>query len=145
MECDVETENGDWLLIQRRQDGSVDFLRNWDEYENGFGDVDGEFFIGLKKLYTLTNLNGPQELLIIMEDVNATRAYAKYDTFSIGNDTELYKLKRIGRFTGNAGDSLTYHLGMNFTTKDRDNDLHANINCAVYYTGAWWYKNCHQR
>ncbi|KNC26519.1 hypothetical protein FF38_02241, partial [Lucilia cuprina] len=143
VECDAETEGGDWLLIQRRHDGSVDFFRNWEEYENGFGDVDGEFFIGLKKLYALTNYNGPQELLIIMEDANSTAAYAKYDTFAIGNDTEMYKLKKLGKFTGSAGDSLKGHLGMKFTTKDRDNDTHATLNCAAHFTGAWWYTACH--
>ena len=31
-----------------------------------------------------------------------------------------------------------------FTTQDRDNDVHgSNINCAVKYTGAWWYNYCH--
>lgn len=85
--CDDETENGDWLIIQKRQDGSVDFYRDWLQYENGFGDIEGEFFIGLKKLYALTNYNGPQELLIVMEDANATKAYAKYDAFAIGNET----------------------------------------------------------
>ncbi|KAM7361500.1 ficolin-1-like [Cochliomyia hominivorax] len=144
VECDGESENGDWIVIQRRHDGSEDFFRNWEEYENGFGDVDKEFFIGLKKLYALTNYNGPQELLIIMEDINATRAFAKYDTFAIGNDTELYKLKSLGKYTGTAGDSLTEQLGMKFTTKDRDNDTHASLNCAERFTGAWWYTACHK-
>ncbi|XP_065354620.1 ficolin-1-like isoform X2 [Calliphora vicina] len=143
VECDADTENGDWLLIQRRHDGSVDFLRNWEDYEKGFGDVDGEFFIGLKKLYALTNYNGPQELMIVMEDANSTKAYAKYDTFAIANDTEFYKLKKLGKFTGTAGDSLTGHLGMKFSTKDRDNDTHATLNCAANFTGAWWYTACH--
>ena len=37
------------------------------------------------------------------------------------------------------GDSLTYHNGQPFSTKDRDN----NNNCAVTYSGAWWYDSCH--
>lgn len=33
-------------MIQRRMDGSVNFYRGWDEYRNGFGNVDSEFWIG---------------------------------------------------------------------------------------------------
>ncbi|XP_065364704.1 ficolin-1-like [Calliphora vicina] len=140
--CDEDTQNGDWLVIQKRQDGSVDFYRDWMEYEEGFGDIDGEFFIGLKKLYALTNYNGPQELLIVMEDVKSNKTFAKYDAFAISNATESYKLKKLGKYSGTAGDSLQHHIGMKFSTKDRDNDMNSS-SCAESYTGAWWYNNCH--
>lgn len=145
VECDAHTDGGDWIVIQRRHDGSIDFYRTWSEYKTGFGDIDGEFFIGLDKLYALTNFNGPQELLIVMESPNATKGFAKYDNFKIGPEAEKYKLKNLGTYTGTAGNGLSYHMGMKFSTKDQDNDILPDGNCAVLYSGAWWYTKGHQR
>ena len=43
--------------------------------------------------------------------------------------------------SGTAGDSLSYHRNMAFSTKDRDND-DSSTNCAAKYGSAWWYKSC---
>lgn len=144
VECDAQTDGGDWMVIQKRQDGSVDFYRTWDEYKNGFGNIDGEHFLGLDQIAAITNIEGPQELLILMQDNITQTAYAKYTSFLIGNENEKFILKSVGNYSGTAGDSLAYHVGMKFSTKDRDNNEYSK-NCAAFSWGAWWYKSCYER
>ena len=56
----------------------------------------------------------------------------------------ISEMKTIsGHYGDTAGDSLTYHNLMKFTTKDNDNDPNNFNNCAIYYTGAWWYNSCY--
>ncbi len=43
----------------------------------------------------------------------------------------------------NAGDALTRHNGMKFSTKDQDNDIDSSDSCSQKYKGAWWYEHCH--
>ncbi|XP_058983848.1 angiopoietin-related protein 2 isoform X2 [Musca domestica] len=130
------------IVIQRRIDGSENFFRLWNDYKRGFGNRSGEFFIGLERLHKLTN-SGPYELLVVLEDFDNDRRYAKYDNFIVASEKENYKLHSLGQYTGTAGDALTHHLGKQFSTKDRDHDTWEDNNCAEMCTGAWWYGNCH--
>ncbi|KAJ6654663.1 hypothetical protein lerEdw1_006685 [Lerista edwardsae] len=138
--CDMTMDGGGWIVFQRRQNGLTDFFRKWADYRIGFGNLEDEFWLGLDNMHKITS-QGRYELRIDMRDGQET-AYAYYDKFSIGDARSLYKL-RIGDYNGTAGDSLTYHQGRPFSTKDRDNDV-AVTNCAMSYKGAWWYKNCHR-
>ena len=56
--CDTGNGGGGWLVVQRRQDGSVEFQRTWVEYEDGFGQLTGEFWYGLRALHCLTGQGG---------------------------------------------------------------------------------------
>lgn len=140
--CFNHTTYGDgWLVIQKRMDGSVDFYRNWADYKTGFGNISGEFWIGLDHLHALTTLHDRQELLIILEDFENVTKHAKYDSFEVGNEEEKYILKKVGEETGDAGVAFARHQGYKFTTIDNDNDIDDD-NCARTRMGGWWYLNC---
>ena len=136
------TDGGGWTVFQRRVDASVDFNRGWDDYKKGFGDPNGNFWLGLEKIRKLTS-QGKRAILRVdlkhFRDPNITR-YAVYTTFKIASESEGYMLKVSGYY-GNAGDSLLYHNGSKFSTKDRDND-YSPSNCAQGHGGAWWFKSC---
>ncbi|XP_028986641.1 tenascin-R isoform X2 [Betta splendens] len=138
--CDMTTDEGGWIVFQRRQNGLTDFSKKWSDYRVGFGNLEDEFWLGLDNIQRIA-AQGRYELRIDMRDGQES-VYANYDKFSIGDARNLYKL-RIGEYNGTAGDSLSYHQGRPFSTKDRDNDI-AVTNCALSYKGAWWYKNCHR-
>jgi len=42
------------------------------------------------------------------------------------------------------GDSLAYHTGRQFSTRDRDNDATLRGSCAMWSKGGWWYGSCHR-
>ncbi|XP_065358889.1 ficolin-2-like [Calliphora vicina] len=135
--CDLETLNSGWTIIQKRQDGSENFFRNWTDYVKGFGKMDGEFFIGLEKLHALTTFGPPQELYIIMDDYEGTRKYARYEEFKVGAESEEFKLN-VAKYSGTAGDSLSWHNDCTFSTRD----FGKKTDCAQGYRGGWWYNNC---
>ncbi|XP_038062196.1 ficolin-3-like [Patiria miniata] len=140
--CDMETDGGGWIVFQRRQDGSVDFYRNWAEYQSGFGDMSGEFWLGNDNLVTLTSDDslGTWELRVDLEDWEGNMAWARYPDFQISSGE--YNLQ-IGQYdaSSTAGNSLRYHRGRPFSTNDRDNDK-GQSNCAQSFHGAWWFKDC---
>ncbi|XP_026867165.2 tenascin-N [Electrophorus electricus] len=138
--CDMTTDGGGWIVIQRRNSGKLDFMKRWKQYTQGFGDLNDEFWLGLEKLHELTNTPTQYEVRFDL-GLGAERVYAVYDHFQIAPAKQKFKLT-VGKYRGNAGDAMTYHQGRPFTTVDSDNDI-ALGNCALTHRGAWWYKNCH--
>ncbi|XP_052074080.1 fibrinogen C domain-containing protein 1-like [Mytilus californianus] len=138
--CDFEIDNTGWTVFQRRFNGKTDFYRGWNSYVNGFGDLEAEFWLGNQKIHTITK-QGNYELKVDISDFDSNKAYARYVTFSVGDVSTNYRLTVAG-YSGNAGDSLSYHNGQAFTTKDRDNDQKTSVNCGIDREGAWWYKSC---
>ncbi|KRF98590.1 uncharacterized protein Dwil_GK26875 [Drosophila willistoni] len=137
--CEGDIEGGGWIVIHKRFDGSVNFHRTWTEYRNGFGNKEGEFFIGLENLHRITN-SQTYELYVQLEYHNGTFLFASYDNFRIGKESTKYKLESLGEFKGTGYNSMKLNLNAPFSSFDQDNDQWAN-NCAKYF-GAWWHKDC---
>ena len=131
----METDGGAWMVFQRRMDGTVDFYRGWADYEKGFGDLNGEFWLGLSKIHRLTNSGTTKSLRVDLEDFDGNQRHANYSTFEVLDSSRKYQLNIAG-YSGDAGDSLLYHNGSKFSTKDQNNDV-AYRNCAVEFKGAW--------
>jgi len=145
--CDMETDGGGWIVIQRRvPNGTVNFYRGWKDYEEGFGDLDSEFWYGLRNIHCLTTRESV-ELRIDLQDEQGNKLTWVYQQFSVDGADQKYRL-HIGQGTGTPG-SIDGMAGshslnnMNFTTFDRDNDRASHLNCAALHRGGWWYRSCY--
>ena len=147
--CDFDTDNKEWISLQRRFDGSVYFYRDWEYYKHGFGDLRGEHWLGLEKIHKLT-MNGTWLLRIDLEDFGGNTAYQEYFDFFLWDEEWDYMLDwhENDRNRGTAGNSLglnkwqsfsTYDHINNIGTRDRDFGMAKNKNCAESHQGAWWY------
>ena len=136
--CQMETENGDapWTVFQRRCNGSENFARKEDDYKKGFGNLNGEFWLGLDALHEFTKEDKKVHLLIEMTDWEGNNASARYADVKVDKG----KKKISGSFVeGTAGDSLSYHFGAEFSSIDKDHDKDQNKHCAQEFQSGWWF------
>ena len=96
--CDQKTSGGGWTVFQKRLDGSVDFYRGWNDYKKGFGNLNGEFWLGLDKINRLTS-SDRYKLRVDLEDTEGKTAYAEYNLFAITGEWADYQLS-LGSYSG---------------------------------------------
>ena len=138
--CDMDEGllGGGWTVIQRRVPREVETPelfsgKDWKLYKNGFGTFHGSYWMGLEKIHRITS-SDDYELYIGMQTGLGERAWARYNTFSVGDEKSKYTLTVAG-YTGTAGDSLLDHNRQGFYTQDKDNNNH----CSERRTGGWWF------
>ncbi|XP_072182280.1 microfibril-associated glycoprotein 4-like [Diadema setosum] len=140
--CDMDTDGGGWTVFQRRSINLVNFSRKWADYISGFGDLDGDHWLGNEPLHRILGQRSFQ-IRIDIEDDSGSKGYAKYNSFAVDGAENNYRLSVSG-YEGNAGDSLTTHSDSPFSTADRPNDpIMMNGACgACCPSGGWWYNGC---
>lgn len=152
--CDMD-DGGGWTVFQRRRHGRVDFDRDWVDYRDGFGDFklwNDEFWLGNEHIYSLLS-EGQNLVKIDLMDWDGEKNYAFYDNFRITDEADKYRLQ-YEQYSGKAGDSLTggggmvEHWstclsGMQFSTRDQDNDRYLQGSCAQENKAGWWFNRCH--
>ncbi|XP_078617020.1 uncharacterized protein LOC144885135 [Branchiostoma floridae x Branchiostoma japonicum] len=138
--CDMG-EGGGWTVIQRRFDGSVLFNRTWDEYRDGFGTWDGEFYLGNEKIHKLTNMNKYMVRFVVTDWKGEVR-WAEYDHFRIENESTNYRA-HVGRVSSDHEHGGQFIMDdAQFSTFDKDNDSYEDGNCAKEMASAGWFSNC---
>ena len=151
--CDMSLDNDEgWIVIQRRSSGLIDFEnKDWNDYVTGFGDLNGEYWMGLERLHEITS-TGTYELFIGFNSKTASlggpfkAVYLDFSVGSISTDQKSgYKLTVTTMDTGRSTaseDRLYPHNLQDFSTHDQDNDGDSDIDCANLGNkkfGGWWF------
>uniref|UniRef100_A0A672HBU7 Si:ch211-287a12.9 n=1 Tax=Salarias fasciatus TaxID=181472 RepID=A0A672HBU7_SALFA len=152
--CDME-DGGGWTVFQKRRHGRVDFNRDWVDYRDGFGDFklwNDEFWLGNERIHSLLS-EGQNLVKIDLMDWDGQRSHAFYNNFRITNEADKYRLQ-YSSYSGKAGDALSGGSGMveqwsaslsgmQFSTRDQDNDRYLQGSCAQENKAGWWFNRCH--
>ncbi|KFM74364.1 Techylectin-5B, partial [Stegodyphus mimosarum] len=144
--CDMTTDGGGWTVLMRRGDYGdkmTSFNKNWISYKNGFGDTEGEFWLG-NDVINLMTTEDENMLRVHLSAFDDDEINLDYGFFTIGNESSNYRL-HIGSPMGTpstAANSLLYHNQHPFSTFDRKNDKFEQ-NCAAMYKGGWWFNGCY--
>ncbi|ESO01679.1 hypothetical protein HELRODRAFT_81674 [Helobdella robusta] len=145
----VLSVNG-WIVIQQRIDGSQSFNKNWQQYKDGFGLYNANFWLGLEKIYQLTSSAGYRLRFEILVK-NGAWISDEYDSFKIDSEDSKYAINVSGYIGDNLdilnwkpGARKHFQNGMKFSTPDQDNTPQLK-NCANQYSSGNWFNNCYMQ
>ncbi|KAK2146178.1 hypothetical protein LSH36_626g01004 [Paralvinella palmiformis] len=138
--CDMETDGGGWTVLLRRVDGSENFNRDWQDYKQGFGSLNGEFWAGNELINRLTNDGRGYTLRVDMTSYEGEKRFAKYTRFIIHGEEAKYPLYVDGYDNRSTlPNSLWTHRACKFSTGNADNDGSSSRNLATEFQSGWWY------
>ncbi|XP_033627008.1 fibrinogen gamma chain-like [Asterias rubens] len=141
--CDMKYWPGS-IVIQKRRDIDLSFNRGWDEYRDGFGDLDSNsFWLGNEKVRQLTE-DGAISWEIRVNVRNTLESYhAERRNYRLSGDNyTLHVDGSIDYMMNEESGVVLFANGKPFSTYDRDNDGDAGRNCAEESKGGWWFDGC---
>lgn len=143
--CDQYEDNGGWTVILARRPTTqerINFNTTWQQYKDGFGDIEGEFWIGNEVLHALTK-EVPHHMRVVITDWKGISTTATWLSFTVNGEDDRYRLHIDGYLENStAGNALLHHNRHAFSTHDTDNDVDQE-HCAQRYGGGWWYSRCY--
>ena len=141
--CLMDRYDGGWMAFQRRFDGSVKFFsRKWFDYKHGFGDPNGEYYLGNEMLHLLTTGESHDYRVEATSFTNEMKSKVIQNVVVAGED-DKYRIK----YEASSVDQTAPVYGARFrnkqfSTSDNDNDDNSGENCAQKF-GPWWHSGCH--
>ncbi|XP_043381482.1 fibrinogen-like protein 1-like protein [Chelonia mydas] len=143
--CEMEQDGGGWTVLQRNTvSQKTSWDHSWTAYKKGFGNLEGNHWLGNTFIYLLTRQNAFAVRFVIV-NADGEKRYANYHSFALLDSEGNGYALRLGDYSGDAGDALTIiyesgiHDNMKLSTLDKDQDRRIPNNCA----GGWWYDSCH--
>ena len=127
--------DGGWTILQHRFDGRLSFNKTMQEYVDGFGYLNGEFWLGLKYMHLLTQ-SQPLHMKLEVKTTTGEWRHIMFSRFSVGSAATNYTLSVSG-FQNNSGLCsyiFEYHNGRPFLTGGR---------CGIYPFGWWFESSCY--
>ncbi len=142
--CNMESGDGGWIVLVRRTPDVAErlsFKRPWVEYEEGFGDLSGEFWYGLKNMHYLTSRE-PMEVEVELSKTDGTKLLLSYGAFRVDGPSTSYTL-HVSDKQYEGFDYFQRHNGNKFSTLDRDNDQYLR-SCSIQFNeGGFWFSSCY--
>ncbi|KAM9849112.1 angiopoietin-related protein 4-like isoform 2-T2 [Aulostomus maculatus] len=139
--CEMTSEGG-WTVIQKRLDGFQSFNQRWESYKSGFGSLNGEFWLGLENVHSLTN----QGQYILQAELSDWVGHTQVTHYQVQLDGEEKKFAlHLEQDSSSGVQEELIHTGASgipFSTADRDNDFTVDVNCAELHSGGWWFSDC---
>ena len=139
--CDMSA--GGWTVLMKRHaeaKSPIDFNLESRVYKYGFGDLNGDHFLGLEHFHALTK-SKQRELKVVMN-----QSEYRYKNFRVLNEYFNYKLI-VEEEIDTMPDECSFARLNNtlFSTIDVDFDLAINSNCSSGWKAGWWFTDCFDR